>query len=121
LAHLSPTLCEPLKRPVFARAGADLAVAVGLLLPFSEQKTAAEGRLHALADLPEPADVSLVAVLQARRLWPKADSEPAYSQLAQSLMDHAVLPTGECLFFARVMQCAGAQAQCIRALLTDIT
>ena len=78
-------------------AGAAFAVAVGLLLPSAQQQKAADERLQLLAELPGPADVSLIATLLARRLWPKAASSPAYPQLAQSLLEHGALATGDAL------------------------
>ena len=71
-------------------------MAVGLLLPYAKHQRAAEQRLQQLADLPGPADVSLIATLLARRLWPQAAASPAYPQLAQSLLDHGALATGAC-------------------------
>ncbi len=76
-------------------AGEALAVAVGLLLPHAKHQGAAEERLRLLGDLPGPADVSLIATLLARRLWPQAAASPAYPQLAQSLLDHGALATCE--------------------------
>ena len=80
----------------FLSAGEALAIAVGLLLPHAQQQRAAEERLQLLAHLPGPADVSLIATLLARRLWPQAAASPAYPQLAQSLLDHGALAAGEC-------------------------
>ena len=76
-------------------AGDTLAIAVGLLLPHAKHQRAAEDRLQLLADLPRPADVSMIATLLARRLWPQAAASPAYLQLAQSLLDHGALATSE--------------------------
>ncbi len=78
---------------------------MGLLLPFAKHQRAAEERLQRLAGLREPADVSLIATLLARRLWPQAAASPAYPQLVMSLRDHGVLATGEFLIASCTTSC----------------
>jgi len=78
---------------------------VGLLLPFAKHQRAAEERLQRPAGLREPADVSLIATLLARRLWPQAAASPAYPQLVVSLLDHGVLATGESFLTSCTTSC----------------
>ncbi|EIE26521.1 hypothetical protein COCSUDRAFT_64531 [Coccomyxa subellipsoidea C-169] len=76
-------------------AGTDVAVTLGLLLPYPVVQAAAEARLHTSGHLSEAPDESLIAVLLSRRLWPSLAQTPAYPRLTQALLTRQTHMTGE--------------------------
>lgn len=73
----------------------DIAVTLGLLVPYMEVQRAAEARLRSSPHALEASDDSLIAVLLSRRLWPSLPRTPAYQRLTQALVRHPPNLTGE--------------------------
>ncbi|KAK9916721.1 hypothetical protein WJX75_006244 [Coccomyxa subellipsoidea] len=76
-------------------AGNDVAVTLGLLLPYPEVQAAAGARLHSSQHLSEAPGDSLIAVLLSRRLWPSMAHTPAYPRLSGALLKRTPHLTGE--------------------------
>ncbi|BDA40884.1 probable neuroblastoma-amplified sequence at N-terminal half [Coccomyxa sp. Obi] len=72
----------------------DVAVTLGLLMPYMEVQRAAEARMRSSPHALEPPDDSLIAVLLSRRLWPSLTQTSAYPRLSQALVRHPPNLTG---------------------------